>query len=220
MASPLPKPAADPLAALRDRLDEVDLAVHRLLRERFEIVTEIGATKGPDASVMRPAREAAVLENRLAVHTGAMPAETLAHIVRVVIAAGCAVQRAYTVHVAGALDAARFLYGPVAAKLHADSAAAVAALAENPGDVAVVALDAPGRWWASRAKTHAIGLVRQSDGRAAVVLGGAGVAPGSGPVALVVRGDALAEVRTADLTAADDCLGRFHPFPLTIAVAR
>lgn len=218
MATPLHKPPSDPLAALRDRLDRVDIELHRLLRERFELSATIGASKGPDESVIRPAREAAVIENRLAVHTGACPAAVVAHIWRVVIAASSAVQRPFAVHVAGALDAARFLYGPAEVLMRPSAADAVAALARRPRDIAVIALGSADRWWVERGPAHAIGVIPLSDGGRAVVLGGAGVAPGTGPAALAIR-DRPVELRTADLLPDDDVVGSYHPFPLTVPVA-
>lgn len=221
MASPAPDASPqDTLAALRGRLDSVDSALHRLMRERFEIVTEIAAAKGPGESVIRPAREAAVIENRLSLHTGTMPREVLVHLWRCLIGAACAAQRPYRVHVAGALDAARFLYGPVPARLHACAAEAVAALSEAPGDVAVIDAAAEGRWWEERGPAHVIGRFAQSDGSAALALGGAGVSAGTGPLALVCRGDASpAEVAVGAIGPEDDVVGRYHPFPLAIPVA-
>lgn len=205
------------LADLRDRLDAVDAGLHRLLRERFEIVTDIARAKGPGEPVIRPAREAAVIENRLSTHSGPLPDEVLVHIWRTVVAAACAVQRPYRLHVAGALDAARYLYGPLAAFTHADGEAAVAALAAAPGDIAVVGAAVP--WWARRGEAHVIGRVRQSDGGAAVVLGGAEVARGTGPFALVLRDGAAVEVSVSALDAEAVVLGRYHPFPLVVPVS-
>lgn len=206
------------MSALRDRLDQVDAGLHRLLRERFEIVGAIGAAKGPDEPIVRPAREAAVIENRLALHGGSMPREVLVHIWRVLIASSCAVQRPYRVHVAGALDAARYLYGPVEAVLHCRAEEAVEALAEWPGDVAVIA-EADGRWWTRLGVAHAIGRFSLEKGSAAVALGGAGVAHGTGPLGLVLR-EVPVELSAHDILPGDDVIGRYHPFPLIIPVAQ
>ena len=218
MATHLPSPSPDTLAALRDRLDQVDTGVHRLLRERFEIVAEIGAAKGPGEPIVRPAREAAVIENRLSLHSGAMPREVLVHIWRVLMASASDVQRPYAVHVAGALDAARYLYGPLATIAHSSAAEAVAALAERPGDIAMIADDGS-PWWQARGEAHAIGRFALSDGGAAVALGGSGIAAGTGPLALVVR-DRPVEVPAGAIEADEDVIGRYHPFPLTIPVAQ
>lgn len=213
--------AGDSLATLRDRLDQVDAGLHRLLRERFDIVARIAEAKGPQESVIRPAREAAVIENRLAGHSGGMPREVLVHLWRVLIGAACLVQRPYRVHVAGPIEAARFLYGPVPVTRCADARAAVAALAEAPGDLALVDVAAQDGWWHGRGGAHAIARVDLSDGGGAVILGGPAVAPGTGPRALIVRGEvAPREVAASDIRADDDVVGRYHPFPLAVPVAQ
>ncbi|MBJ3777188.1 chorismate mutase [Acuticoccus sp. 2012] len=198
----------------------MDSGLHRLLRERFQIVAEIGKTKGPDESIIRPAREAAVIENRLAAHEGPMPADILVHIWRVLIGGACVVQRPFTLHIAGALDTARFLYGPISAALHADAADAVAALAAKPSDLAIIDTATSSDWWSGRGKAHAIGRYHTSSGGVVVVLGGEGVAFGAGPIALVAQdGDAPREVDATVLGPDDDVIGRYHPFPLVIPVA-
>jgi chorismate mutase len=205
------------LSDLRDRLDAIDAGLHRLLRERFEIVTEIARAKGPGEPVIRPAREAAVIENRLAGHSGPLPDVVLVHLWRTIMAAACMVQRPFRLHVAGALDVARFLYGPVDSVSHGSGEAAVAALAAAPDDVAVV--DGAVPWWAGRGEAHVIARVRQSDGGAAVVVGGVGVARGTGPSALVLQNGAAVEMPVGALEPDAVVLGRYHPFPIVIPVS-
>lgn len=218
MVSPLPTLSPDDLTALRERLDVVDGELHRLLQERFAIVETIGATKGPDASIIRPDREVEVIAGRLAEHGGSMPVETLVHFWRVLIGGACAVQRPFAVHVAGTLDAARFLYGPVDVRECATPATAVAALAGAPDDVAVVPDD--GRWWTERGPAHVIGRLALSDGTHVTVLGGTRVGTSEGPMALIVEADTLTE-RPADALTDDALLlGRFTPSPFTIPVAK
>jgi len=211
----------DTLAQLRGRLDQVDSGIHRLLRERFEIVAEIAAAKGNEESVIRPAREAAVIENRLSHHTGTMPREILVHLWRVIVAAACGAQRPFTVHVAGAVEAARFLYGPLPVRIHGDAAAAVSALAGSPGDVAVVDGASAATWWRGRGAAHVIARLPLSDGGTAFAVAGAGVSRGTGPLALVARGARpLREIPAAMIDPdEDDVVGRYHPFPVTIPVA-
>jgi len=215
------------LAALRTRLDAVDTGIHRLLRERFEIVEEIGAAKGPDESVIRPAREAAVIENRLTLHKGAMPPEMLAHFWRTLISAACQVQRRFAIHTAGAIEVALFLYGPVTVESHDAGADAVAAL--GTGDVAVVPFD--GDWWRplvastsqednDAAPAHVIGRCGTTAGGTVLILGGSGVSPGTGPEAAVLRAGEPLLVSASAIAADDTVLGRFHPFPIEIPVAR
>jgi chorismate mutase len=221
MVSPAPDDTReDTLAALRGRLDAVDASLHRLMRERFEIVREIAAAKGPGESVIRPAREAAVIENRLSLHTGTMPREVLVHMWRCLIGAACAAQRPYRVHAAQALDAARFLYGPIPLTEHAAAADAVTALSSCPDDVAVIAAEANEDWWTQRGSAHVIGRFCLSDGSAALALGGRNVSRGTGPFALVSRtGAAPVEISAGAIRPDDDVVGRYHPFPLAIPVA-
>ncbi|MEM6761345.1 MAG: chorismate mutase [Pseudomonadota bacterium] len=205
------------LADLRARLDTVDTGIHRLLRERFEIVEAIGASKGPVDAIIRPAREAAVIENRLALHKGAMPPEMLAHIWRVLISAACTIQRPFKVHTCGALDAALFLYGAISATTHATPDAAVMALRD--GDVAVLAEE--GAWWNALGDgaAHVIGRVRTSVGPSCVIVGGAGVSRGTGPEAVVLRGGVAQFMAANDVSGDDELLGRFHPFPIPVPVS-
>ena len=217
MATPSPSnDSTARLAALRARLDAVDTGIHRLLRERFEIVEEIGAAKGPHESVIRPAREAAVIENRLALHSGPMPRHMLAHLWRTLITAACFVQRPFDVHTAGALDVALFLYGPISVTTHDDAEAAVAAL--GPHDVAVVP-EASG-WWRSIGEASVIGRCDTSDGASVVILGGSGVSLGAGPEAAVLRDGALMILPASEIGADDRVLGRYHVFPLPIPASR
>ena len=219
MSLPDDKPP-DSLVRLRGRLDEVDSAIHRLMRERFDIVADIAAAKGPEPTVIRPAREGAVIENRLAHHTGAMPRETLVHLWRCLIASSCAVQGPLTVHVLDALEVARYLYGTLPARIHADSGSLFAALSDAPGDVAVIDGGCSDAWWRRRGACHAVARLALSDGGATFVLGGHNVARGTGPRALVARGnEPPREISAAEITPEDDVIGRYHPFPVTVPVA-
>lgn len=205
------------LSALRARLDAVDTGIHRLLRERFEIVEEIGAAKGPHESVIRPAREAAVIENRLALHSGAMPKDVLAHFWRTMITAACLVQRPFAIHTSGALDAALFLYGPTPVTTHPSAAGAVAALGVD--DIAVVPADSD--WW--QALSEGVTVISRSEvssGGSVVILGGSGVAPGAGPEAAVLRDGAPVFIPASDIGPDDHVFGRYHVFPLPIPASR
>lgn len=204
------------LTALRNRLDAVDTGIHRLLRERFEIVEEIGAAKGPHEAVIRPAREAAVIENRLALHSGAMPKEMLAHLWRTLITAACTIQRPFAVHTAGAIDVALYLYGPIPVTVHETAEAAIAALGE--GDVAVVSQDL--RWWDITAGASVICRCATTSGPGALVFAGSGVTAGTGPEAAVVREGRPLIVSASEIGPDDRVLGRYHPFPIEIPAAR
>ncbi|WP_226578533.1 chorismate mutase [Acuticoccus sediminis] len=218
MVSPVPSPSPDDLFALRERLDVVDRDLHRLLRERFAIAETIGMTKGPDEPIIRPDREVEVVANRLRLHEGAMPRDTLVHIWRVLIGGACAVQRPYTIHVSGTLEAARYLYGPVTIVRWPTASEALGALADGSGDVAVLS-DAE-RWWDEPVSAHAFARFELTDGSRITLLGGSGVGTSNGPRALAVRNDRLHECDVADLSDEDDILGRFAPSPFTIPVAQ
>ncbi|MEM0908258.1 MAG: chorismate mutase [Pseudomonadota bacterium] len=202
------------LNALRARLDAVDTGIHRLLRERFEIVEEIGKAKGPQESVIRPGREAAVIENRLALHSGAMPREMLAHIWRTVMSAACTVQRPFRVYTVGALDVALFLYGPVEVIVAPDVAAALSALGGD--DIAVLAGETA--WWQipDGADVSVINRCPLTRGGSVIVYAGHRVPKGTGPEAAIVRNGAAQFVASSSLLAEDHVLGRYHPFPLEI----
>ncbi|MEM6848162.1 MAG: chorismate mutase [Pseudomonadota bacterium] len=208
------KPAS--LARLRARLDVIDAELHKLLRERFAIVEDIGRAKGPGEPIIRPAREAAVLENRLANHDGAMPPEVIAFLWRTIISTACALQRPFTVHTIGLTDAARFLYGPVPLQAAASPHAMIAALHDNPGDVGLAPEDVIP--WAHCGEAHVIARFELSNGRIAVALGGANVSPGTGPLAVILRDDKAIAVWAHAVEPDDKVLGRVHPFPLIVPV--
>ena len=221
MVSPVLSPTPEDLSSLRDRLDIVDRELHRLLQERFAIVEAIGRTKGADEAIIRPDREVDVVTNRLALHDGAMPQETLIHIWRVLIGGACAVQRPYRIHVTDTLDAARYLYGPVEVVRWPTASDAIAALADKPDDVAV--LPDASAWWVDGAiapAAHAFARFTQSDGTKITILGGARVGASTGPKVLCLRHGAFYECDTSDLAGTDTVLGRYAPSPFTIPVAQ
>lgn len=214
-------PTADRLAELRARLDVIDSQVHKLVRERIEIVEEIGAAKGPDEPVIRPAREAAVLENRLSAHTGAMAKEVIAYLFRAIVSSACAVQRPFRIHVGGPLEAARYLYGPVPMVLHNSASGAVTALSERPQDVAVIDAEDAERWWDAIGAAHVIGRFETSAGGAVLAIAGEGIARGAGPLALVLTPNARgpSPQRLSDVGDDDVILGRYHALSVVIPVA-
>ncbi len=143
------------LARLRAGIDRIDGEIHRLLMERAEAVDALVAAKGGAGSgvVIRPEREAAILERLAANHGGVLPFPVLAHLWRTLIAAFCRLQRPYGIVVAGAdplaRDLARFHAGfeaPV--ETAEDGAAALSALEAGPGNLAFVPLgEAASPWW-------------------------------------------------------------------------
>jgi chorismate mutase-like protein len=75
------------LADLRERIDEIDDAIHDHLMRRSALVEEIAAVKREDGVVMRPGREAQVIRRLLERHGGAFPRGTLVRIWREIISA-------------------------------------------------------------------------------------------------------------------------------------
>ncbi len=151
---PPPKPNLDDL---RREIDEIDAALHQLVMRRTEVVQRIGRAKTASRPAMRPGREAAILRNLAANHTGAFPLKALARMWREMIAALTRVQQPFTVAAYAPdgmrdfWDLARDHYGsstpmqPVATAL-----AAFRAVAEGTAVVAVVPWpdeSDPDPWW-------------------------------------------------------------------------
>lgn len=95
---PAPAAAVDEpgarLAALRERIDEVDREVVALLHRRASLARAVGEVKREtDAPVYRPEREAQILERLARESGGDMAGESLAAIYREVISACRAIER-------------------------------------------------------------------------------------------------------------------------------
>ncbi len=65
------------LDALRAEIDSIDDRIHDLLMERASVVDRVRAHKGPDAPVVRPDREMAVLRRLVRRHAGSLPRAVL-----------------------------------------------------------------------------------------------------------------------------------------------
>jgi len=93
-------PEAEPLTAIRGRIDALDLKVCALLSERARLAQEVGRIKsaaGHEGSFYRPAREAQVLRAVLAENPGPLGEEALLRIYREIIAACLALEKALRV---------------------------------------------------------------------------------------------------------------------------
>src|ERR671917_1512646 len=116
MSSDAPVPS---LADLRQEIDRIDEAMHRLLMERGEIIDRLIAAKktSESGSAFRPGREAAMMRALAARHHGLLPLDTVEGIWRVIIATFTYVQAPYSVHAdisagdAPMRDSARFHFG-------------------------------------------------------------------------------------------------------------
>lgn len=158
------------------------------MKERARIVADVAAAKGPagSATIIHPAREARVLKRRLGDHDGPFPPAIVVHVWRTVISAACSLQRPFRIHVAdladgGMRDLARFWLGFEAELVAADDGAgAVEALAEAPGDLALVPLGAEDGWWLKLGDgAHIVARLAGRTAKASdvAILGGALVGP-------------------------------------------
>ena len=76
-----PAPPADPLAAHRARIDEIDAQLVELLNQRAEVVLAIGALKRETGKAVRdPAREALVHEKLHGRNSGPLANDALSRI--------------------------------------------------------------------------------------------------------------------------------------------
>jgi chorismate mutase len=154
---------APSLASLRQEIDRIDEAMHKLLMERGEIIDRLIAAKQTQTqesgSAFRPAREAEMMRRLVARHRGILPLDTAESIWRVIIATFTYVQAPFSVHAdlsAGEpmmRDSARFHFGfTVPFVPHMGAASAVLAVASSKGDLALVpAFDVAGAgaWWSA-----------------------------------------------------------------------
>lgn len=155
-----PLPASD-LSALRQRIDAIDSALHRLIIERAGLIPDVIAAKrmaGDVSTGFRPAREAAILRRLVAQHSGDFPVTALVQIWRELLAGSNAMQAGVTVGFTIAVpavdrfcrDLARDHFGSSAAiEPAADTVAALDRV--RAGTAAVAVLPAPGAaadgWW-------------------------------------------------------------------------
>lgn len=77
---------------LRREIDEIDAAIHALLLRRTEVVQEVGRVKPPGRPYIRPGREAEIVRNLVARHSGVFPVQALIRIWREMVSAFTRVQ--------------------------------------------------------------------------------------------------------------------------------
>lgn len=147
------------LSELRQEIDRIDEAVHRLIMERGEIIDRLIAVKAGAASgsAFRPEREASMMRALARRHRGLLPLDTVEGIWRVIIATFTYVQAPFTVHadVSGGdvpmRESSRFHFGFTVPYRPLPSALAVIeAVAGSRGDLGVFRLDqgaSAGGWW-------------------------------------------------------------------------
>lgn len=138
------------LDALRREIDAIDDAILDLLVKRFAATARVKDVKARDGSIaaspFRPAREAAVLRRLIERGCTALPPDTLVRLWRVILSSSTQSQAPVTLHATEALaqnmplriDIAQHFCG-MEVRVHADAAAAFAALRLHPGDLALMA---------------------------------------------------------------------------------
>jgi chorismate mutase len=146
---------ADALDAIRREIDQIDENLLRLLDERFAAVEKVRVAKRGDlqsgnGSPMRPAREAMVLRRLVELHCPRVPTELRVRLWRAVISSSTLSQAPVSIHIsAGLFNSARLRllirdhFGTTPEVSHSGEASVLDAIAANPGDVAVVAVDSP-----------------------------------------------------------------------------
>src|SRR6516164_10754343 len=146
---PSPTPS---LADLRQEIDRIDEAMHRLLMARGEIIDRLIAVKQTQesGSAFRPAREAEMMRRLVERHAGILPLDTAESIWRVIIATFTYVQAPYSVHAdfsageAAMRDCARFHFGFTVPLIgHLGPAGVLAAIASSAGDLGLVPVQGP-----------------------------------------------------------------------------
>ena len=152
---------APSLASLRQEIDRIDEAMHKLLIERGEIIDRLIAAKQTQesGSAFRPAREAEMMRRLVTRHRGILPLDTAESIWRVIIATFTYVQAPFSVHAdlsageAMMRDSARFHFGfTVPYVPHTGAASAVAAVSKSKGDLGLVPafeIAGAGAWWSA-----------------------------------------------------------------------
>ena len=139
----MPSPVSPPtLAELRQDIDRIDEAMHRLLMERGTIIERLISVKrtSDSGSAFRPGREASMMKALAERHEGLLPLDTVESIWRVIIATFTYVQAGYAVHAdvsggdAPMRDSARFHFGfTVPYLMHPSADAVIEAVAMSRG---------------------------------------------------------------------------------------
>ncbi|QFU17838.1 chorismate mutase [Microvirga thermotolerans] len=161
---PIPDRPVPTLAQLRQEIDRIDEAMHRLLMERGTIIDRLISVKktSESGSAFRPGREASMMRALAERHEGLLPLDTVESIWRVIIATFTYVQAPYSVHAdisggdAPMRDSARFHFGfTVPYVSHPSAAAVIGAVAAGRGDLGIFRIDqgaSSGAWWRALAE--------------------------------------------------------------------
>ena len=143
------------LDQLRDRIDAIDAAMHRLLIERGSVIEALIRTKGTSrpGAAFRPGREADMMRRFVARHEGLLPLATVEHIWREIISTFTCMQAPFNVAIDTSVepdrmrDLARFTFGFSVELDPVDDAGAVVARVAEANGLGLVARKASGAWW-------------------------------------------------------------------------
>ena len=150
-------PDKQALADLRAQIDQIDTALHDLLRERVEIIDNVRKIKGKQHIYIRPGREAQMLRALVGRPQGKLPEGLVVRLWREIISGFTLLEGALKVAVYAPpkgpdlWDIARDFYGSFTPMLEMPSAAAaIKAVQTNKATIAVVpppAADDKDAWW-------------------------------------------------------------------------
>ncbi len=152
------------LEEIRAEIDRIDDAMHALLIERSDVISDLieikkvqSSDEGDPArrtSAFRPAREASMMRAMIERHTGLLPLDTVESIWRVIISTFTYVQAPYEVMYARGADGlamrdvARFHFGYTVPVVAFDASTEVLEAVGTRGDaLGIIPLASEGAWW-------------------------------------------------------------------------
>jgi chorismate mutase / prephenate dehydratase len=149
---------AQALAALRGRIDAIDVEVHRLLVQRGTVIDALIKTKGTSrpGAAFRPGREADMMRRLVDRHDGALPLTTVEHIWREIITTFTHMQADFSVAIDTSVecdrmrDLARFYFGFSVDLISLPNAESVVARVAEAGDLGLIVREQRANakaWW-------------------------------------------------------------------------
>lgn len=105
------------LAEIRDQIDSIDAEIHALLMRRAKLADDVAVAKSGSTVMIRPAREASILRNLVANHSGKFSKKSIVRIWREIFSAMVSLEGPFSVALyqpegaAGYRDIARDQYG-------------------------------------------------------------------------------------------------------------
>ncbi len=153
------KTPTDTLCELRGEIDRIDLAMHKLLMQRGEIIDRLIEVKRAQGGgcAFRPDREAQMMRALVERHHGLLPLDAVEGIWRIIVSTFTFVQANYAVHAddssgdAQMRDSARFHFGFTVPYIpHHGAVAVIDAVAASSGDLGVLRSlggSGDGAWW-------------------------------------------------------------------------